>query len=212
MAGKELEPLYGPGWIKLEDQNNQVVIDTDAGEAEILFRNFTGKEGQYNREGDRNFCVTIPPNIAELMIKDGWNVKQLRSREDGTEGDHYIQVSVSFKRKPPALWLRSSKGRVAVSEEEVEVLDWVDIARAEMIINPYNWAVNGNQGIKAYLKTLIITLNEDYLELKYNEETIIEQYERPAVAELESGQSPTDEYEGMDIVDAEIVEDDGGSE
>ena len=37
-------------------------------DARIIFRNFSGKEGQYNREGDRNFAVVLPPDIAQQML------------------------------------------------------------------------------------------------------------------------------------------------
>lgn len=167
MVGKEIDRPYGPGWLKLEDENNQLLVE----DAHIVFRNFAGKEGQYNREGDRNFCVIIPPDIAEMMIADSWNVKQLKSRDGGeTPGDYYIQVSVGFKGRPPNLFLISSKGRVRISRPaDCEILDWVDIAKADVLINPYRWRVNGMEGVKAYVKSLAITLNEDALELKYSD-------------------------------------------
>ncbi len=40
-------------------------------DARLIFRNFAGKEGQYNREGDRNFAVILPDDVAEQMEKDG---------------------------------------------------------------------------------------------------------------------------------------------
>ena len=50
--------------------------------AKIIFRNFAGKEGMYNAEGDRNFCVLLEDDLAEQLVKDGWNVKTLRAREE----------------------------------------------------------------------------------------------------------------------------------
>jgi hypothetical protein len=207
MVSKEIEQPYGPGWLKLQDDSGQVVIE----DARIVFRNFAGKEGQFNREGDRNFCVIIPEDIAEMMKDDGWNVKQLKSREEGVPGDYYVQVSVGFKGRPPNLFLISSKGRVQIGQYECDLLDWVDILKADLIIRPYNWSVNGNTGVKAYLKTLAVTMNEDYLELKYADvpEALPAAASdiREPIGELESGQTPHDEYAGMDIVDADIVED-----
>ncbi len=161
---KEIEQPYAPGWLLLEDENNQLLVE----DGKIVFRNFAGREGQYNREGDRNFCVIIPEHVAEMMIADAWNVKKLKDRADGTPGDYYIQVSVGYKGRPPNIFLISSKGRVRLSQHEVEILDWVDIAKADILINPYRWTVNGNQGVKAYVKSLAITMNEDALELKYS--------------------------------------------
>lgn len=202
-TSKALDRPYGPGWLKLEDQRGQVVIE----DAQIVFRNFAGDEKRFNAKGDRNFCVIIPPDIAEMMIQDGWNVKQLRARDDDTPGDFYIQVSVGFKQRPPNLFLISSKGRVRVGQHQCEVLDWVDIQRADMIINPSKWDVNGKTGIKAYVKTLAITINEDYLELKYADVPELDPGEpsQQEMLQLPPGEDQTPNDEELDIVEGEIV-------
>lgn len=136
-------------------------------DARIIFRNFAGKEGMYNREGDRNFCVLLEPETAILMEADGWNVKSLKAREEGEEAQAYLQVSVGYKFRPPVLQMITSRGRTAIGEEELEILDWIDIAKADLIVRPYEWNVSGKTGIKAYLKSLFITVAEDELVLKY---------------------------------------------
>ena len=136
-------------------------------DARIIFRNFTGKEGRYNREGDRNFCVLLDEDTAEAMEKDGWNIKALRSREEGDPEQPYLQVSVGFKIRPPRIVLVTSKGRTTLDEDVIDMLDWVDVKTADLTIRPYEWAVGGKNGIKAYLKTLYVTIHEDPLDLKY---------------------------------------------
>lgn len=136
-------------------------------DARLIFRNFAGKEGRYNREGDRNFCVLLDERTAEAMERDGWNVKALRSREEGDPEQPYLQVSIGFKIRPPRLVLVTSKGRTILDEGMVELLDWVDIKMVDLTIRPYEWSVNGKTGIKAYLKTLYVTIHEDPLDLKY---------------------------------------------
>lgn len=138
-------------------------------DARIIFRNFAGREGIYNREGDRNFCVLLDPNTAEEMAKDGWNVKTLRPREEGDEPQPYLQVSVNFKGRPPRVVMITSRGRTTLQEDEVELLDWADILTTDMIIRPYEWVVNGKTGIKAYLQSIFVTIHEDELERKYSE-------------------------------------------
>ena len=39
--------------------------------AQLIFRNFEGKEGQYNRKGDRNFSVILPKDVAHDLLRDG---------------------------------------------------------------------------------------------------------------------------------------------
>ena len=144
-------------------------------DARLLFRNFAGREGQYNREGDRNFAVVIDdPKIYKAMIDEGWNIKTLSGRDEGEPDAHYVQVSVNYDgRFPPKVVMITErmgrKIRTDLTENEIETLDWVDIASADMTLNPYEWSVQGNSGVKAYLKSLFVTINVDELESKYSD-------------------------------------------
>jgi hypothetical protein len=135
--------------------------------ARLIFRNFAGKEGQYNREGDRNFAVILDPDTAAQMVEDGWNVRSLAAREEGDEDTPYIPVAVSFKNRPPRIMLITSTGRTKLDESSVDVLDYADIKVADLIARGYEWVVNGKTGVKAYLQTLFVTIEEDDLERKY---------------------------------------------
>lgn len=137
----------------------------------IIFRNFAGKEGQYNREGDRNFAVLLDEKVAEAMDADGWNVKVLRPRseEEGEAPQAYLPISVNFKGRPPRIVLITSRGRTNLDESQVEMLDWADIVNVDLIVRPYEWTVNDKSGIKAYLQALYVTIEEDALEVKYGE-------------------------------------------
>lgn len=169
-------------------------------DAKIIFRNFSGKEGMYNAEGDRNFCVLLEDDLAKQMVEDGWNVKELRAREEGDEPQPYIQVSVKYRGRngnavrPPTIVMVTSKGRTNLSEAECEILDWVDIAKVDLIVRPFQWAVNGKTGIKAYLKSIYITIQEDALQLKYAD---VPQLEGNGALAIEAGD---------DVIEAEFDE------
>ena len=136
-------------------------------DARLVFRNFSGKEGQYNREGDRNFSVILDPEAAQEMLADGWNVKFLASREDGEPDTPYIQVAVNFSNRPPRVVMITSTARTHLNEDSVAVLDWADIKVCDLIARAYDWTVNGKSGTKAYLQSMFITIEEDELERKY---------------------------------------------
>lgn len=134
----------------------------------ILFRNFSGEEGRYNAKGNRNFVLPLEQDVAESMKRDGWNIKYLKPRDEHDDPTPYVEVTVKFDgARPPRVVMITSRGRNELDEGTVSVLDWADIKQVDLILNPYHWDVNGKTGIKAYLKSLFVTIEEDALELKY---------------------------------------------
>lgn len=138
-------------------------------DARIIFRNFSGAEGMYNRAGDRNFAVVLDSELAERMKADEWNVKYLKPREEDEEPTPYVAVAVSWRNRPPTIVLISSKGRTMLDEASVDILDKVDIEKVDLIINPSRWTQpSGKTGVKAYLQSMYITVFEDDLARKYD--------------------------------------------
>ena len=102
------------------------------------------------------------------MIEDGWNVKHLAALDEGGEDTAYLPVAVSFKYQPPTIVMISSKGHTRLDESTINILDYAELETVDLIVNPYNWEVNGKSGVKAYVKSMYITLREDALARKYS--------------------------------------------
>lgn len=136
-------------------------------DAQLIFRNFKGEASQYNREGDRNFAVVLDPKQAESLLAEGWNVKLLKSRDEGEPDTPYLSVAVSFKNYPPRIVVITSGGRTPLWESAIETLDYADMLLCDFTIRGYDWEVQDKSGTKAYLKTMFVTLREDELERKY---------------------------------------------
>lgn len=140
-------------------------------DAQIIFRNFAGAESQYNRAGNRNFNVIIDdPDMAQKLIEDGWNIKQLKPRDDEEMPKYRLEVSVAFGNFPPNIFMVTKHNKTKLDEESVAALDYAELKTVDLIIRPYQWDVNGKQGIKAYLKTGYFVVEEDEFAAKYAEE------------------------------------------
>lgn len=136
-------------------------------DATVLFANFAGEEKQFNKLGDRNFCIVIEDYIVAELLANGWNVKTKPPREEGDLPRHIMKVSVGFGKYPPKIVMVTSRNSTEMTEDLLDMLDAVEIETVDIIIRPYSWDVNGKKGVKAYTKTLYMVIAEDYLERKY---------------------------------------------
>jgi hypothetical protein len=139
----------------------------------IGFRNFEGREGDYNKAGDRSFVAFLDEQTARELHAEGWNVKFPKEQPDRTDPDQearepYLHISVGFANFPANVFIISEgKDPVKLYEEDVSMLDWAELETVDLVIRPYHWSVRNDSGIKAYLKNGYFTIVTDRFASKY---------------------------------------------
>lgn len=166
--------------------------------APIVLRNFSGKEGKFNPAGSRNFGVLLTPQQAADMADLGWNIKYFKPKDDEPVGQAFIKIAVSYDNKPPKILMVTSRGKTYLDEESVGSLDHVDIVTADVTLNPYEHSFNGG-GVKAYAKTLVVQVLEDYLEMKWDRIIASMQEEQKAIGSSETNYIEAEFYETHEI-------------
>ena len=145
----------------------KLVIENISGK-QVIFRNFQGKTGKYNKDGERNFCVVLDDiDFARQLKEEGWTVTIREATEEFDKPRAHLKVKVRFDNIPPVIHLVTSNSNILMDEEAVGMLDWAEISNVDLIITPYNWEFNGRSGVKAYVKSMYITIEEDEFEKKY---------------------------------------------
>lgn len=139
--------------------NEHLQID----DARIAWRNFEGRETEFNRAGDRNFSLVIEDQeFADALVERGWNVKVRPPREEGGDQFIHLPVKVKFGVRPPVIKLvRQGLRPIELDEESVKCLDHMDIERIDMDIRPFDWVINEGKpsekrGRAAYLQTMYV--------------------------------------------------------
>ena len=141
--------------------------------ARLIFRNFEGREEKYNRKGDRNFGLIIDDaEVAQQLMEDGWNIKELTPKnnddyDDTPEVIYWLPVTVRFDNVPPKVMLVTRRKKTRLNEDNINTIDYANIAKVDLTVTPYDWEVNGKSGTKAYLQTMYVTINEDEFADKY---------------------------------------------
>ena len=140
-------------------------------DAKILFPNFSGTEDRFTREGDRNFCLALPEDVAEQMVRDGYNIKrrQMNTDEGVVEGDYYVKCKISFKGKPPRIYMVTTGNKTLLTEDLVGTLDSTEIVEADVMLSPYNWDIRGEQGVTPYVNTMYVRIFENPLDQKWSD-------------------------------------------
>lgn len=140
----------------------------------IIFRNFSGEAGKFNEKGKRNFNLVLEPEEAARMAADGWNVRQLKPKDDTQDEPLWVlKININFGgRVPPNVVLITNEGRskTTLDEDMVSVLDTADIENLDLSFNPYYYETDNNElgyGYSAWLKSLYVTIRQDELDLKY---------------------------------------------
>lgn len=151
-----------------EKKSYKVVDNISIEGAHIGFRNFSGKESRFNPPGRKNFCVFFDPETGAKLEADGWNIRWLDPRDPEDVRTPYLAVAVSFDNIPPKIMLITSRGQTFLDSQTVNMLDWADIKHIDLVVRPYNWSVNGKGGVKAYVRSMYITIDEDDFAAKYS--------------------------------------------
>ena len=131
-------------------------------DARILWPNFEGRGDRFNKQGDRHFTLVIPDQeIANALMNDkskygdGWNVKIKPARDEGEKPFMNMKVKVSFNGRGPNIYLVSGNKQVALNEDTVKCLDYIDIVSCDMDIRPYDGEMPNGQSFRtAYLSAM----------------------------------------------------------
>ena len=150
------------------NNTGKLVIENVSGK-QVIFRNFQGKTGKYNKDGERNFCVILDDiDFANQLKEDGWTVTIRDATEEFDRPRAHLKVKVRFDNIPPVIHLITSNSNILMDEEAVGMLDWAEIVNVDMVINPSEYSNPARSGVAAYLRSMYVTIEEDPFEAKYS--------------------------------------------
>lgn len=145
--------------------------------ARIMWKNLSGKPDQYNPAGGkRTFCLALEPECGQKLKEMGWNVKIREPKDDYTEPLYYLQVEAKFDGpRPPKVVLISGANKTTLDANSVGSIDYAVISKVDLTVTPYEYTFGTKTGVKAYLKNMYVTIEEDPLEAKYSDNDIPEE-------------------------------------
>lgn len=143
----------------------------------IISRNFRGIDyNGKNKTNKKTFKINLDPDITDVqeLKEQGWNVKELPPR-DGHEDEpprFVLEVEARWDKFPPVIHLVTERVDVPgkytktliTDEIGAKVIDTADIIKCKVEVSGYKWEVNGERGIKAYLKRMIVETRADKFE------------------------------------------------
>lgn len=144
--------------------------------------NFEGRKERYNDEGNRYFNAGLTSEMADILTRDGWNVKWTKpSAKHPNPEEHvpeaYLEVTVGFEFRPPTIIFIRDGRQQQVGENLVGLIDSMEFETIDVSIRGSHWNNDNGSGIKAYLKSFYGTVEMDDLDRKYNVAPVSESFE-----------------------------------
>lgn len=168
MAGNEL--VLRPQYPLSRRQGRETITIRGA---QIIYRNFTGRAGMYNAEGERSFSVLLDEELAKELHDKGMNVKPIKKRDEDDEQMYQLPVAVSYRVRPPRVYMVTGDGNIMplrktlLSEDLVTMMDTLELGECNMVIAVSNYEIRGQKGKKAYLQSFFGHVLMDELEQEY---------------------------------------------
>lgn len=165
-------------------------------DARIIFKNFSGEEGPFNRAGERSFSLIIAggtlddgrtirdldaQGMAEALMNEvneygaGWNIKIKPPREDGEEPFMHLKVKVSTKNRVPAIFVKSAGNVRRLDEHTMGMLDDIAIRSVNLDIRPFDGEMRGEGFRAAYLDSIEVIQEIDRFTARYADEEFPEE-------------------------------------
>lgn len=144
-------------------------IDTeDLKKFPITYKNFSGREGEMNKAGDRNFSVCLDEDTAQYLADRGWYIKVQEPKEGENRVPRYLlKVRISYRFTEPTIIKVSERCKKRVHENDINDLDKLHIKNVSVRITPSKWKKGSNFGVSAYVDRMYVEYEEDSFDDDY---------------------------------------------
>lgn len=160
-------------YIRFVDDRNIEIDD-----CRIMWRNFSGMEGNYPDPSNRGFAVVIPEQeLADELIERGWNVTVRPPRNADDSPLYLLKVKFNYDRPglEPSAYLQTGKNLRSLNEQTIGTLDKVDIKSVSLDVRKSEWNRGGRSGVTNYLQSVKIIQQVDRFAAEFeNEDTMSE--------------------------------------
>ena len=136
----------------------------------IFMTNFAGVPSNNNPQGHRQFAMEIPTQeMADAMKAEGWSVWYTKESERYGEPRPCITVEMRYHHEKDLEYLnpkiykctRNNPRGTLLTEDLLGDLENDEIEDIVLWINPSHWSVNGKEGIKAYVHSMWVKVEDD---------------------------------------------------
>lgn len=132
-----------------------------------VFSHFDGREDTFNPQGNHNFQIMLPDDVAKSLLDEGWNVRTMPGYEEGDPDEHLLKVNISYKYELPKIYLIKGERKLRADQSNLADIRRDTCERIDVIITPSRWVANGSTGITAYAKELYAKVKESRFSEKY---------------------------------------------